>query len=170
MLKLMFIFLSVFIAVQNIVAQDRMQTETKITGYIGAVHPLYTFGSDVKTQNFTDFYSVGIPTGINFWKTENLGISFEVTPYIRNEKGISKTSNVLFHPGVLYKVGNGFTIIGRAAFETSGRYGFTPIVNKVIKKFETSHSNLFAALLFPTRFGNAHAISLTVALQVGIGF
>jgi hypothetical protein len=140
----------------------------RITGYVGIVHPLISFDKDGTHKNFEASYTVGMPTGINLWKTSKVGFSFEVVPYIRAENGISKMSNFLFHPGILFALGDGYTVVGRAAFETSGRYGLTPILNKVIKK--NKNSNYFLALPLPLRFGNDKPSSFGAAFQFGIGF
>jgi hypothetical protein len=68
----------------------------------------------------------------------------------------------------LVTLGKGFTFIGRAAFETGGRYGFTPIINKVVRK--NKHSNYFVAIPVPVRFGNDKPASATLAFQFGLGF
>lgn len=145
-----------------------VETFPQVKGYVGLVHPLYTFSSDGNQPNFRDYYLVGNPWGINIWKGKKLGLSFEFTPFIRTDSKSSRVSNVLFHPGVLYRLGHDFTIIGRLAYETSGRYGVTPILNKIIKRYE--HSNIFVAFLLPVRFGNAHASTVTTAFQFGVGF
>jgi hypothetical protein len=77
-------------------------------------------------------------------------------------------SNLLIHPGVLVSLGNGYTFAGRLAFETSGRYGLTPVLNKVIIKNKSS--SLFAAVPVPFRFGNDRPFSATVAFQFGLAF
>lgn len=140
----------------------------EIKGYVGLVHPLYTWSSEGNHANFDDYYVVGNPWGINIWKSKKVGISLEFTPFIRTDNKTSKLSNFLFHPGVLYRLGHDFTFIFRGAYETSGRYGFTPIINKVY--WRGRDTNLFAAVLLPTRFGNNLAPSLTVAFQFGLGF
>lgn len=140
----------------------------EIKGYVGLVHPLYTWSKDGNQPNFRDYYVVGNPWGINIWKSKKVGVSFEFTPFIKVDDKTSKLSNFLFHPGVCYRLGKDFTFIFRAAYETSGRYGFTPIINKVF--WRGKDTNLFAAILLPTRFGNDHASSLSIAFQFGIGF
>ncbi|TKB97957.1 hypothetical protein FA046_10630 [Pedobacter cryophilus] len=140
----------------------------RITGYVGIIHPLVNITKDGTTANFNNSYTVGMPTGINIIKSAKIGFSIEVTPFIRVENGISKMNNLLFHPGVLMPLGNGFTLVGRAAFETSGRFGFTPILNKVVKK--NKNSNYFIAIPLPVRFGNDRPSSFTAAFQFGIGF
>jgi hypothetical protein len=140
----------------------------RIAAYVGIIHPLVIADKNGTHTNFDGFYTVGMPTGINVWKTAKVGFSFEVVPFVRAENGISKMNNFLFHPGVLAALGKGFTFVGRAAFETGGRYGFTPIINKVVKK--NKHSNYFVAIPVPVRFGNDKPASATVAFQFGLGF
>lgn len=140
----------------------------KITGYFGIMHPLVTFSGSETNVNFRDYYAVGFPTGINIWKSEKIGFSFEIVPNIRDDQGTDKVTNLLFHPGVLVALGNGYTFAGRAAFESSGRYGFTPVLNKTIIKNKTC--SYFAALPLPVRFGNDHPASFTIGFQFGIAF
>lgn len=140
----------------------------RMAGYVGLVHPLVTYSDAGTTKNFENGYTVGMPLGINLWKSSKVGFSLEIVPFIRAENGTSKTSNLLIHPGILYALGNGFTFAGRAAFETGGRYGFTPVLNKVVKK--NRNSSYFVAVPLPVRFGNNHPASATVGLQFGIAF
>lgn len=140
----------------------------KITGYFGIMHLLVSINKDETTVNFRDYYAVGFPTGINIWKSEKIGFSFEIVPNIKDDKGTSKVTNLLFHPGILVALGNGYTFAGRAAFETSGRYGITPVLNKTVIK--NTNSSYFVAIPLPLRFGNDHPASLTVGFQFGIAF
>lgn len=143
-------------------------TFPQIKGYVGLVHPIYTFSSEGNTANFKDYYIVGNPWGINIWKSKRFGYSLEFTPFLKINSEQSKMSNFLFHPGVLYRIGHEYTLIGRVAYETSGRFGFTPIINKVLLRTPTN--TFFIAALLPVRFGNNHAPNVTVAFQFGIGF
>lgn len=77
-------------------------------------------------------------------------------------------ANFTFHPGVLVALGKGWTFAGRAAFETSGRYGLTPILNKTVIKGKAT--SLFAAVPLPIRFGNDRPASFTLGFQFGIAF
>jgi ABC-type glycerol-3-phosphate transport system substrate-binding protein len=61
-----------------------------------------------------------------------------------------------------------FTLIGRAAFETSGRFGVTPVINKVVKR--NKNSNYFIAMPMPLRFGNDKPTSFTLGFQFGVAF
>lgn len=141
----------------------------KITGYVGILHPLVTFTDGARTHyNFDGVYTVGMPTGINIWKSPRIGFSMEFVPLIRAGNGASKMNNFLFHPGALIGLGNGFTLATRAAFETSGRYGFTPVLNKIVKK--NANSSYFIAVPVPARFGNDLPASVTIGFQFGIIF
>ena len=143
-------------------------TYPKVVGYVGIVHPIVTNSKAGTDWNFGNHYVVGMPTGINLWKNSKVGFSMEFVPYIRSENGTSKMNNFLFHPGILLSMGKGWTFAGRAAFETSGRYGFTPVFNKVVKKF--NGSSLFVAVPCPMRFGNDRPTTYTFAFQFGLVF
>lgn len=132
------------------------------------MHPIATFSSEQTTVNFRDYYAVGFPTGINIWKSQKIGFSFEVVPNIRVQGDSDKVTNLLFHPGVLVALGNGYTFAGRAAFESSGRYGITPVLNKTVIK--SDNCSYFVAVPLPVRFGNDHPASFTVGFQFGIAF
>jgi hypothetical protein len=140
----------------------------KITGYFGILHPIVTVSKDETNVNFRDYYTVGFPTGINIWKNEKIGFSFEIVPNIKDDQGTDKVTSILFHPGVLVALGNGYTFAGRAAFESSGRYGVTPVLNKTIIK--SSSCSYFVAVPLPLRFGNDHPATFTVGFQFGIAF
>lgn len=144
------------------------QTYPKLTGYVGIVHPIVTFSSDGTHTNFKNSYTVGMPIGINIWKSAKIGFSSEIVPTIRATSSSSKLSNVLFHPGILVALGSGFTFAGRAAFETSGRYGLTPVINKTVKK--NKGSSYFVAVPLPVRFGNDQPSSFGLGFQFGIAF
>lgn len=143
-------------------------TYPKITGYVGILHPIVTVSRDVPHYNFDGAYVGGMPTGINIWKSAKVGFSIEFVPIIRASEGSSKMNNFLFHPGMLFRLGNGFTMAARAAFETSGRYGITPVLNKVVLKGKSY--SYFVAVPMPARFGNNQPASLTAGFQFGIAF
>ena len=143
-------------------------TYPKITGYFGIMHPIVTVSKDETNVNFRDYYAVGFPTGINIWKSEKIGFSFEIVPNIKDDGGTDKVNSLLFHPGVLVALGKGYTFAGRAAFESNGRYGFTPVLNKTIIKNSTC--SYYIALPLPVRFGNDHPATFTAGFQFGIAF
>jgi len=159
---------SLLISITGYSQQTATQTYPKLAGYVGIVHPIVTFSSDGTHTNFKESYIVGMPIGINIWKSAKIGFSSEIVPFVKATSSGSKVNNVLFHPGVLVALGNGFTFAGRAAFETSGRYGVTPVFNKVVKK--NKGSGYFIAVPLPTRFGNNLPSSFGISLQFGITF
>jgi len=140
----------------------------KLAGHIGIIHPIITFNSEGSHINFKDSYIIGMPIGINIWKSSKIGFSSEIVPFVKATASGSKVNNVLFHPGVLVALGKGFTFAGRAAFETSGRYGFTPVFNKVVKKNHSS--GYFIAIPLPARFGNDLPSSYGLGFQFGVAF
>ncbi len=140
----------------------------RVTGYAGIVHSVVTMDRQAVSFNFSSHYSVGMPVGLNLWKTPKTGFSFELVPMLRAENGITKTSGLLIHPGILLNMGHGFTFAGRAAFETSGRFGFTPVLNKTVKKNKSG--SFFVAVPLPVRFGNDRSVSFTAGFQFGIAF
>lgn len=162
------IFFNIFVSSPRISAQTIVQTYPKLASYVGIVHPIVAISKPGITSNFSGSYTGGFVTGINIWKSAKVGFSVEIVPFIHVESQVSKMNNLLFHPGVLLPIGKGFTLVGRAAFETSGRYGFTPVLNKVIKRGATS--NFFLAVPAPVRFGNEKPTTFALAFQFGMGF
>lgn len=140
----------------------------KITGYASIVHPIVTLSSEPPAHNFKDYYVVGFPFGINYWKTPKVAFSFEVAPFIKAENGSSKTSYFLFHPGVVFALGKGFSFAQRMAFETTGRYGLTSIFSKVI--IRGRNCNYYVAVPVSVRFGNDKPTAASIAFQLGVSF
>lgn len=141
----------------------------KVVGYLSFILPLETLQSGSFTPNFDHHTtSIGFPVGVNVLYSDKFGFSYEFTPTIKASGGSSKMSNLLFDPGTMFRFDHGFTIISRMAFETSGRYGFTPVFNQVYA--HTRDVNYFVALSLPTRFGNSEAASAGLNLQLGFTF
>lgn len=143
-------------------------TYPRVAGHVGIVHPLVAFSSDGTETNFGNSYRVGFPMALNIWKTDKVGFSLEVIPTLKSENGTSKIYNVTFHPGILYRLSHNLTFVGRAAFETSGRYGVTPVFNQIIKR--NKNSNVYIAVPLPIRFGNDKPASIGANVQFGISF
>lgn len=140
----------------------------KITGHFGIVHPLITASDGKASYNFDGYYAVSFVAAVNIWKTEKWGFSLESFPTLKVENGVHKITNYTFHPGLLYRINPTTSLAGRLAFETSGRYGITPVFTKVIKK--NQYSNYYIAVPFPLRAGAEKPMSATLALQIGISF
>ncbi|MFD1818562.1 hypothetical protein SAMN04515674_105270 [Pseudarcicella hirudinis] len=166
MIEFRFFFIFSFLLLP--VSAFSQNTYPKITGYAGIVHPIVTFSEYETATNFKDYYVVGMPVGINIWKSPKVGFSMEFVPHIKAENGTSRMNNFLFHPGVLIALGKGYTFAGRAAFETSGRYGITPVLNKTVIK--NKNSSYYIAIPLPVRLGNDKPTSFTIGFQFGIAF
>lgn len=164
MMKYSVIFLLMFIS-NGLISQTK---SPRIVAYAGVLHPVVTFNKDGSTFNLEHAYQVGFPTGINVWQTAKTGYSMELVPLIRADRNGSAVNNLLFHPGVLFALGHGYVLAGRAAFETSGRYGVTPILNKVVVKSKST--SYYVALPVPVRFGGQRPSSVTIAFQFGVVF
>jgi hypothetical protein len=143
-------------------------TYPKTVGYLSFIIPFVTYSDHKFTPNFNGTTSIGFPIGVNVLYTEKFGFSYEFTPTIKATGGTSKMSNLLFDPGTMFRFQHGFTFISRLAFETSGRYGFTPVFNQVYAR--TKDVNYFVALSTPFRFGNSAPTSVGLNLQIGFTF
>jgi hypothetical protein len=139
----------------------------KVVGYLSFIVPLVTI-ANTTTYNFQGTTRIGFPVGVNVLYSEEFGFSYEFTPYIQAGNGTSKVSYILFDPGTMFRFQHGFTIITRLAFETTGRYGFTPVFNKVYAR--TKDVNYFVALFTPVRFGNSAPSSIGLNVQFGFTF
>jgi hypothetical protein len=144
-------------------------TYPKTVGYLSFILPLVTYTDGSTTTNFShQTSSIGFPIGVNVLYSDKFGFSYEITPTIKASGGTSKMSNLLFDPGTMFRFEHGFTIITRLAFETQGRYGFTPVFNQIYAR--TKDVNYFVALSLPNRFGNSAAYSIGLNLQIGFIF
>ncbi len=168
MLRNLLILLLLTIISSEIRAQQAKTDYPKVVGYISVVHPLITAYENETVYNFKNDYTVGFPVGVNILKSDKLGFSFEVTPFVKSVNGNASVSNMLFHPGVILRFPKGFSINNRMAFETSGRFGYTAVFSKVIAK--TPMHNFFVAMPIPFRFGANKTFSVGAGLQVGITF
>jgi hypothetical protein len=134
---------------------------------------MLTINKNETTTEFENATTIGFPVGVNIYYSEKFAFSFEITPSVQwshpsNGPATSKTGNLLFDPGPMFRFKHGFNIITRLAFETQGRYGFTPVFNKVY--LQTKAVNYFVALSIPATFGNSQPASVGLNLQIGFTF
>lgn len=144
-----------------------------VKGYLSFIIPWITINKNETTTEFETATTIGFPVGLNVYYGKKFGFSFEVTPSVEwqhptDKPSTSKTSNLLFDPGPIFRFPNGFNIIPRLAFETQGRYGFTPVFNKVYAR--TTAVDYWFSLSLPTRFGNSEPASVGLNLQIGFTF
>lgn len=152
----------------RIAAAQQISNYPKMVGYFSTLLPVASLSSGKITSNYTGVYTQNFPFGLNLFKSDKFGISFEIAPSMRVENQIAKISTIAFSPGAMFRFQHGFTLIQRLAFETNGRFGVTTIFNKIVLKGKDA--NLFLAVPFATRTGNSLPTSLTTGLQVGVLF
>jgi hypothetical protein len=174
------IFKKIFLVVQLFLSfgsnlfsqpQQAQQTYPKTVGYFSFILPMVTVNKDKTTNDFSggiNGFAIGFPVGVNILYSQHFGFSYEITPTIQASPGTTKTSKILFDPGPMFRFSHGFTFIPRLAFETAGRYGFTPVFNEVYAR--TKVANYFVALSLPARFGNSELPTLGLNLQLGLIF
>ncbi len=142
----------------------------KVVGYLSFILPIVTLQGGETTTNFSSATSIGFPTGVNVFYSRRFGFSYEFTPTIKTVNGNSKMSNLLFDPGPMFRFNHGFTIIPRLAFETSGRFGVTPVFNEVY--LHTKEVNYFVAMSLPYRIGADNGVQQpgSIGLNLQFGF
>src|ERR1700709_809442 len=122
----------------------------KTVGYLSFILPLVTVNKATTTNDFSggiNQFAIGFPMGVNVLYSQRFGFSFEITPTIQASPGTTKTSKILIDPGPMFRFIHGFTFIPRLAFETTGRYGFTPVFNQVYARSKVA--NYFVAISLP---------------------
>lgn len=144
------------------------KTYPRAVGYLSFIVPIVVVDKNSTTWDFNGTTKIGFPVGVNVLYSEHFGFSYEFTPTITATKASSKVSNLLFDPGVMFRFEHGFTFIPRLAFETGGRYGFTPVFNQVYAR--TKYVNYFIAGSLPARFGNGAPASIGFNVQFGFTF
>ena len=149
--------------------------QNDLGGHIGAVLPLVSLHNGDITS-ISDNLVAGFPMGITVKTSYNVAFDLEVVPYI-DENAVS---NVLFHPGILMGLTDGFIFGLRGAFETQGAFGVTPLLNKAFPLPNDPDTFFFVEVLVPVRFyqelpeyqGAAVSVDKTVSMAVhfGVGF
>lgn len=154
----------------NIEAQinKSLSTYPQIKGFVSIIHPIVTFDKDGHSFNFSKGYAVSFPIAILILKSDKIGFAFEVAPAIKVANDTTRVNNIVFDPGIIFRYKHGYNFIARVAFETSGRFGFTPVLAKTIIK--RPNLNYFVATAAPVRFGNAKPASIGLVFQLGVIF
>ncbi|MEP6792749.1 MAG: hypothetical protein ABJB16_00365 [Saprospiraceae bacterium] len=176
--RAVFIIIVVFL-LGSIKAQDVIKTAepafSKLAGYhVGVVQIFFAIHKGETTFfDESKFYSIGFPVGITLSTAGKTKFDVEFVPFIKpNVKtDLPYQVHLLFHPGVLFPLHDGWTFGLRLAFEVGeGQFGFTPLLNKSFKLSE--HSNFFVELVAPGRFGPEKDSGYTQlgGLHLGFGF
>ena len=147
--------------------------QTTVGGHIGFVLPLVTRAGGV-TTNLGDNFSMGFPMGITVKGTGRMAFDLELVP------GVQTTPRVVsltVHPGLVWGIGHGFAVGGRAAFDVnSSQLGFTPLVNKSwpIRVESSFFKAYFVEAVLPVRFnrpvGGPNVNAVSFGMHFGLGF
>ncbi|MBX2818936.1 MAG: hypothetical protein KTR29_04615 [Rhodothermaceae bacterium] len=146
--------------------------QNDIGGHIGVVVPMVQ-STDGDVSTITDNLVGGFPMGVTIKMRHNVAFDFEVVPFL-DENAVT---NVLLHPGVLMGLTNNFTFGLRAAFETGGSFGVTPLLNKSFPFPNDPNTSFFVEAVVPVRFyqeapdyqGAPVNVSKTLAMAVHVG-
>jgi hypothetical protein len=149
------------------------EAHTAIGGHIGFVLPLVTRAGG-QTTNLGDNFSIGFPVGITIRGRGRMAFDMELVSSIQNKP---RAVSLTVHPGVVWGLGHGFGVGGRAAFDiNSSQFGFTPLVSK---SWPIRSENGFFKAYFiegdlPVRFnrpvGGPDTNPVTFAAHFGLGF
>ncbi|MBK8501859.1 MAG: hypothetical protein IPL46_06420 [Saprospiraceae bacterium] len=145
--------------------------ENIFAGYhIGIVQPLYSIQKGVISHLFGyNDYSAGLAIGLSLNTPGRAIVDLEFVSFISQlpDEGVDLKVHLLYHPGILLPLGNGFTLGARVAFETGqGKWGFTPLLNK---SFDVGACNLFLEIVAPGRFGPGEDFNYSQVLGVHAG-
>jgi hypothetical protein len=158
---------------QLAVCDTRAAAQDTLGGHIGTVFPLVTHADGNTTNIFLNF-TIGVPIGVTVKGPGRLAVDFETVPFIQNSP---RSVTLLVDPGVLVKLGHGFTYGTRLAFSVnSSQFGFIPLLNKSwpIKAKDSFFKAYFLETDFPIFFnrptGGEATNPFTFALHLGVGF
>jgi len=147
--------------------------EDTLGGHIGVVFPLVTH-ADGTTTSLSDNFVIGIPAGVTVKGPGRLAVDFELVPTIQNSP---RSVNLRVDPGVLIKLGYGWTYGTRFAFDiNSTQFGFVPLINKSwpIKAGNSFFKAYFVEadvpILFNRPTGGEATNPVTFAIHLGVGF
>src|SRR5258708_4237658 len=153
-IKGLVIFVALCLFFKHSFAQQNQPTPAYPTtaGFFAIFVPVATLDNKGYIANFSQRSLIAFPFGLNVLKSDHWGYSLEMVPFISSQNGTSKMEFMLFHPGVMFRFNHGFTFIPRLAFQTDGRYGFTPVFSKVI--IREKNYQIYLSLSEAARFGN----------------
>lgn len=152
-------------------AQDKPdpQEVARITGYFSYLNPLVKFQDGETWNNFRDGYVMGFPFGLILaTKSGRYGYIVELVPILSFTGGSSRMDNLVANSGIQFHIPGGWNFNALASFETSGRFGVTPVISKTLRVGE--YSTWFVTMPVPIRVGNDRPASLEFALQLGFAF
>ena len=160
---------------QLAVCDGRAAAQDILGGHIGAVFPLVTHADDNTTNLFLNF-TIGFPIGVTVKGAGRLAVDFEMVPTVQDSP---RSVTLRVDPGVLVKLGHGFTYGTRVAFDiNTSQFGFVPLLNKSWPIKSENGSGFFKAyfveadfpILFNRPTGGEASNPFTFAMHFGVGF
>jgi len=158
---------------QLAVCDARAAAQDSLGGHVGVVFPFVTHAGGNTTNIFLNF-TMGVPVGVTVKGTGRLAVDFEFVPTVQDSP---RLVTVRVDPGVLVKLGHGFTYGTRVAFDVpSSQFGFVPLINKSwpIKSDNGFLKAYFVEADFPILFnrppGQEATNPFTFAMHFGVGF
>lgn len=139
----------------------------QVHGHLGVVVPMVTVAANAPVTTVASGPVIGVSSGLGLGIAGGFVFDAELVTLIDLAHG---AVNIVVHPGLLYGLPLGFTVGARGAWETSGSYGFTPLINK---GFAIGENALFVEAAFPVRFkatNDGVQPSATMVVHVGLGF
>ena len=163
---------AIFFLMFSFPCTQSLTAQNNVGGHFGISMPLLSI-SEGEFSSVADNVIVGFPTGISIRLRPDTAFDVEIVPFV-DENAVS---NVLVHPGILIGVTNGFTFGLRGAFETSGSFGATPLLQRSFAFPNDQNTRFFAEAALPVRFyqappeyqGAAVSVSKTLSLAVNLG-
>ena len=147
--------------------------QNTLGGHVGVVFPLVTH-ADGDTTSIADHFVIGMPVGVTVKGTGRLAVDFEIVPTVQNSP---RSVNLRVDPGLLVKLGRGYTYGTRFAFDiNSSQFGFVPLLNRSwpIKSDHSFFKAYFVEADFPILFnrppGGEATNPFTFAVHFGVGF
>jgi hypothetical protein len=163
---------TVVIAISLVAGAKRAAAQT-VGGHVGFVLPLVTRVGG-QTTNLADKFSMAFPVGITVKGRGRMAFDMELVSSVQNSPRVVALT---VHPGLVWGVGHGFAVGGRAAFDVnSPQLGFTPLVNKSwpIKTEGGFFKAYFVEAVLPVRFnrpvGGPNTDPVTFGMHFGVGF
>jgi len=169
-------FLVITVALQ-VAAGAAAHGQTTVGGHVGIGIPWVTWDSppNGQTTDISKSYSINVPFGVTVKGQGPVFVDFEFVPGVN--QGPPHNTSLTVDPGVLFKLGHGFTFGMRAAFDVNtSRVGFIPLLNKSwpLPNQKAFFKTFFVELDVPVKFdrptGGMATNPVTLATQVGFGF
>jgi len=145
--------------------------QKSLGGHVGFGFPLVTDSGGTVTT-IADFFQMSLPVGITVNGSGRMYFDLEFVPLVVDRP---RQVNLTVNPGILWRVGHGFSIGSRIGFDVnSPQFGITPLL---VKSWPIEHSFFTAYFIeadFVTRFNRPSSgpatNPFTFNMVFGLGF